>query len=343
MSKLEEVSSKQLILINSFEAKLNHLQVLVFNLLISTVYNLCLWFICSAAHNVLSALLLFGSQMAIGLPAIRAFYDLGVSNKEKLHFIDPPDASGREPTHEVVIHPKEISLIFEKLDLQIHKYDDGSLDDLRDLAWFGILVWAAISSTLFYFEIGGYPLCFAGTLVFILTTLGSYLSGYWSQRNIGFEDDLSHLQYYVERRFKSIDEVIPDREYRLSVHVMEKRHSLVIMEFTLEIDGENIVLIYHIGFPSREKERIVVRGNNDLLEFVYAESLRSQIISENNWTTERITTPSNSVIVVNESSDFSVSNRSSFVSMPSMIDDSSKTTAQTFLEILSFTKSKSLI
>jgi hypothetical protein len=338
MSKLEEVSSKQLTLIDGFDARMNHFQVLVLSLLINTIYSFYLWFLCSTEPGVLSALLLFGSQVAIGFPSIRAFFDLGVSNKEKLHFIDPPERNSMGITHEVDINLGEIPLIFEKLDLHIHKYDDGSLDDLSDLAWFGVFVWAAVSSTLFYFEMGRYPLCLAGTVVLVLTCTASYLSGYWSQRIFGLEDDLNHLQYFVAKRFKSIDAAIPDNNYRFYVEVLEKRRSLVIVDFSLEIiSGVETVLEYHIGFPSREKERIVVKGESKILDSVYDASANSRVISKNNWLTERIENHSgSSVVIINESSDFSVSSRSSFVSMPPIIDESSKTVAQTFLEVLSF-------
>ena len=345
MSKLEEVSSKQLALIDGFDAKMNHLQVLVISLMIGTIYSLYLLSICSTIPGILSTLLLFGSQVAIGFPSIRAFYDLGVSNKEKLHFIDPPERNSMGLTHEVDIHLGEISLIFEKLDLHIQRYDDGSLDDLSDLAWFGIFVWAAVSSTLFYFEIGSCPLCLAGTLVLLLTCTASYMSGYWGQRIFGFEDDLNHLQYFVEKRFKNIDAVISDNNYRLYVEVLEKRRSLIIMDFSLEIiPGTGTVLEYHIGFPSREKERIVVRGQSEILDSVYDASINSRVITANNWLTRRIETHSgSSVIINNESSDFSVSSRSSFVIMPHITDKSSKSVAQTFLEVLSFANPKSAV
>ena len=339
MSKFEEVSSKQVVLIDSFEAKMNHLRVLAFSLLIISIYSLYLWFVCSTPPGVWSGLLLFGSQITIGFPAIRAFYELGIVNKEKLHFIDPPTFDEEEPTHEVDIHLGEIPLIFEKLDLQIRKYDDGSLDDLSDLAWFGILVWAAVSSTLFYFDVGGFPLCFAGTLVLILTCFGSYFSGYWIRREFGFEDDLSHLQYFVETRFRNIDASIAENNYRLIVQLLERRRSLVVVDFSILIHlGKELVLRYHLGFPSSEKERITVKADIDVLNSIYGELIKSQIISENNWCTELVDTPTNpSVTVINESSDFSVSKRTSYVSMPSIVDDSSKATAQTFLEVLTIT------
>ncbi|MHA2395719.1 MAG: hypothetical protein ACXAC0_03380 [Candidatus Thorarchaeota archaeon] len=342
MSKLEEVSSKHIVLIDSFDAKMNHLQVLAFSLFISAVYSSYLWFICSTVPGIISGLLLFGSQIAIGFPATRTYYDFGVTNREKLHFIDPPTFNTTGRIHEVDIHLGEIPLIFEKLDIQIGKYDDGSLDDLSDLAWFGVLVWAAISSTSFYFGIGGYPLCLFSALVLILACFGSYLSGYWTRRNFGFEDDLSHLQYFVEKRFKTVDALISESRYRIFVKVLERWRSLILMDFSIEIKlGDDSALEYHIGFPSTEKEQIVVKATNGILNSVYDGSNGSQILTENNWCAERIETPAGPIVrVINESSDFSVTTRSSFVISPSIVDESSKKSADAFLEVLSFTNRK---
>jgi hypothetical protein len=338
MSKLEEVSSKQLVLIDSFDAKMNHLGVLAFSLLINVVYSFYLWFICSTVSGIISALLLFGSQIAIGFPATRTYYEFGITNRDKLHFIDPPNFISTERIHKVDIHIGEIPLIFEKLELHISKYDDGSLDDLSDLAWFGILVWAAISSTSFYFGVGGYPFCFIGVPVLILACFGSYLSGYWTRRNYGFEDDLSHLQYYIEKRFKTIDALLPESRHRIFVQVLEKWRSLILVDFSIKIEiGDNSALEYHMGYPSTEKERIVVKATSSILNSVYDGSIGSQKLTENNWCTERIETPDGPIVrVINESSDFSVTTRSSFVKRPSMIDESSKRIAEAFLEVLSF-------
>jgi hypothetical protein len=342
MSKLEEVSSKQLVLIDSFDARINHFKVFTFTLLISVVYAIYLWFVCSTIPGIISALLLFGSQIIIGFPATRTFYDMGISNREKLHFIDPYKFTNSGQIHDVEIHIGDISLIFEKFDFQIRKYDAGSLDDLNDLAWFGILVWAGISSTSFYLGTGGHSQCLVGALILFIACCSSYLSGYWTSPSYGFEDDLNHLQYYIERRFKKIDKMIPKTRYSILMQILEKWRSLMIFDFSIEINlGGDSVLEYHLGVPSSEKERIVVKATSNILDNVYDESIRSTTLSKHNWSPERLVTAAGPIVrIVNESSNFSITTKSSFVTNPSMIDESSEITAQVFSEVLSFTNQK---
>ena len=335
MSKLEEVSSKRLVLVDSFAARRNHILIFVFSLLVGVVYTAYLWFVCSTIPGVTSALLLFGSQIAMGLPAARAYYDLGVSNRDNLHFIDPAKFNGEH--HEVEIHLGEIPLIFEKIDLQIRKYDKGSLDDLSDLVWFGIFVWAAFSSASFFLGISGYPLCLVGTLVLLVACFGSYLSGYWTIRNYGFEDDLSHLQYYVEKRLKDIDVHLPERGVRIYVQVLERWRTMILVNFSVQIKlGEDSTVEYHMGFPSSEPEHIVVKAASEILMKASEGLMNSPVIVENGWHTNQTKTPAGSFVqVINESSDFSVNKRSSFVTSPSVIDDTSGVTAEVFSKVLS--------
>lgn len=337
MSKLEEVSSKRLVLVDSFDARKNHVLTFTFSLLISAVYGAFLWLVCSTRPGVLSALLLFGSQIAMGFPATRAYYDFGVSNRENLHFIDPAKFNGNGEHHEVEIHIGEIPLIFEKIDFQIRKYDKGSLDDLSDLVWFGILVWAAFSSASFFLGISGYPLWFVGTLVLLLACFGSYLSGYWTRRNYGFEDDLSHLQYYVEKRLKDIDAHLPETGVRIYVQVLERWRTMILVNFSVQIKlGEDSTVEYHMGFPSTESEHIVVKAGTEVLMRTYDGLTNAPAIVENGWHTGQTKTASGSIVqVLNESSDFSVNKRSSFVTSPSVIDDSSGVTAEVFSKVLS--------
>ena len=337
MSRLEEVSSKRLVLIDSFDARKNHVLMFAFSLLLGLVYGAYLWFVCSTTPGVLSGLLLFGSQIAMGFSATRAYYDLGVSNRENLHFIDPAKFNGNGEHHEVDIHLSEIPLIFEKIDIQIQKYDKGSLDDLSDLVWFGIFVWATYSSASFYLELSDFHLYIVGTLILLVACLGSYLSGYWTKRNFGFEDDLSHLQYYVEKHFKEIDSHLPDDGFRIYVQVLERWRSMVLVNFSAQIKlGDHSTVEYHLGFPSTEPEHIVVKAETELLTKVYKGLVNAPVALENGWKTTLTNTSSGStILVVNESSDFSVNKRSSFVTSPSIIEDSSKITAASFSKVLS--------
>ncbi|MHA3962847.1 MAG: hypothetical protein AM325_004830 [Candidatus Thorarchaeota archaeon SMTZ1-45] len=335
MSKLEEVSSKRLVLIDSSTARKNHIFMLAISLLIGLVYTAFLWIVCSTIRTVMSTLLLFISQIAMGFPATRAYYDLGVSNRENLQFIDPAKISDNGKHHTVEIHLGEIPLIFEKIDINISKFDKGSLDDLNDLSWFGILVWAAISSTSFFFGIGGHPLCLLGTLVFLIASLMSYLSGYRIRRDYGFEDDLSHLQYFVEKRLWDIDTSLSEIRIKNFVHVIERRTNLVLEDFSVKITfPDESSLNYHMGFPSNELERIVVKTKNAKVQGIYDRLTYEPIIQENGWKVKQTETPSVYIVeILNERSSFSVNNRTSFVTSPSLIDEAAKMTAKVFSDI----------
>ncbi|MHA1963171.1 MAG: hypothetical protein ACXACG_04215 [Candidatus Thorarchaeota archaeon] len=337
MSKLEEVSSKRLVLVDNFDARMNHILMLAFSLLIGVVYTSYLWFVCSTIPGVMSALLLFGSQIAMGFPATRAYYDLGVSNRENLHFIDPSKFNGTGEHHEVETQLGEIPLIFEKMGLQIREYDKGSLDDLSDLAWFGIFVWAAYSSTSFFLGTNGYPLCLVGAMILLIACFGSYLSGYWTRRNYGFEDDLNHLQYYVEKRLRDIDTHLPKNGVRIYFQLLERWRMMVLLDFKVRIRlGEDSAVEYHMGFPSSESERIVVESGTEFLVRVYDRLTDEQAIIESGWHTSHSETHSSSTVqITNRSSDFSVNKRSSFVISPSATDGSSRVAAEVFSKVLS--------
>jgi hypothetical protein len=311
---------------------------MTFSLLLAVVYGAFLWFVCSTQPSTTSSLLLFGSQIATGFPATRAYYEWGIYNKEKLRFLDPAKLTGKGKPLEIEMHLGDFPVFFEKMDLQIRRYDKGSFDDLNDMAWFSIFVWSAVSSTLFFLGIGSYPLCIAGSLVLILACTGSYLTGYWKTRDHSFEDDLSHLQYFVQKRYKDLDEHLPDNGTRIYVQMIEQWRTLALVDFSVAISlGNDYALEFHMGLSSTEKERIVLQAEEEVLNRVYDGIIRLPEIKEHSWVVERILTPAGPIVrVINESSDFSVQNRTSYVKSPSLVDDSSKIVSTIFSRILGF-------
>jgi len=336
MNRLEEESTKRHVVIEQFEARWNHFKTLAFSFLLTFVYAAYLWVVCSTRPDVTSALLLFGSQIAIGFPTTRAYYEWGLSNNEKLKLLDPAKLNGKGKHLEVDIHLGDLPLFFEKMDLEIQRYDKGSHDDLNDMAWFGILVWAAVSSTLFFLTISSYPLCIVGSLVLMMACLGGYLSGYWKSRPNSFEDELSHLQYYVERRYKELDEHLPKNGARIYLQLIEQRRSVALLEFSIEVPlGDHNALEFHMGLSSTEQERIVIKTEDDVLKRILHESEKIPEINNNNWMIERIMTSSGPIVrILNQTSDFSILNRFSFVKSPSLIDESSKNVSEIFSRVL---------
>ena len=325
MSLLEEETKKKHIVVDSFQARNNHLGTFSFSLVLAIVYALFLWFVCSTRPDVMSSLLLFGSQIAIGFPATRAYYEWGVSNKEKLKFLNPAKLNGKGIFREVDIHIGDIPLFFEKMELQVKRYDRGNFDDLNDLAWFGIFVWAAFSSSMFFLQINGYYLCVAGSLVLMLSCFGVYLNGYWKRRPQSFEDDLSHLQYYVETRYKHMDQYLPKKKSRVFLQICEQRRFTALLEFSLEVrlGGEN-ALEFHLGLATSEKERFVIKADDNTLERIIEEMHSTIEIKDDIWMLERIMTASGPIVrIVNKSSEFSILDRASYIRSPSIIDESS--------------------
>jgi hypothetical protein len=289
------------------------------------VYALFLWLVCSTRPTVTSSLLLFGSQIAIGLPATRAYYEWGVSNKEKLTFLDPAKLNGKGVFREIDILMGDVPLLFEKMDLQVNRYDKKSSDDLNDIAWFGIFVWAAFSSSLFFLEINGYHPCVAGSLVLVLSCFAVYLDGYRKTRPQSFEDDLDHLQYYVETRYKHLDQYLLKNNSRVFLQMSERRRSIALLEFSLEVrlGGDN-VLEFHMGLPSSEHERFVIKADDETLNRINEKIQQMSEIQDESWMFERIMTSSGPIIrIVNQSSEFSIMNRTSYVRSPNLIDESS--------------------
>ncbi|MFX1481896.1 MAG: hypothetical protein ACFFCP_01760 [Promethearchaeota archaeon] len=340
MSRLEEESTKKHIIVDRFHARINHLKMIAFTFLLFVVYTIYLWFVCSARPMLTSSVLLFISQIAIGFPATRAYYEWGRSNKEKLQFIDPARVNEKGTHIEIDIHLSDIPLIFEKMELQVERYDRGNLDDLNDLAWFGIIVWAAISSAMSYLSIGGYLTCIAGAMVLEIASVGSYMSGYWKARTDSFADDLSHLQYFVETRYRELESHLPRNAARLFVQMKELSKTTVMFDFSVEVPlGPSQALEYHMGLSSAERERIVIRANEETLNDIIALSKRDKEFNDFGWICAKIIAPSGPIVqFLHESSEFSLTNRASFIKSPSIIDKSSRNVGTVFSHILGVLK-----
>jgi hypothetical protein len=91
-------------------------------------------------------------------------------------------------------------------------------------------------------------------------------------------------------------------------------------------------LEYHMGFPSSETERILFEGETDILMKVLDDLSKTTFIIDNGWKAEHSGCTAR---VINESSDFSLDKRSTFVTSPTIIDNASRTTSDIFSKVLS--------
>ncbi|MGY5860138.1 MAG: hypothetical protein RTU63_12270 [Candidatus Thorarchaeota archaeon] len=340
MGDLEEVISRKYLLIDTWDVRQQHLLITGFSILMFVIYWMFMWLLCSMTQNITTALLLLGSQIGLGLPATRAYYDFGVSARGMLNFYDAGILGNDSETEDLKINTGDISLFFERLDFQVRKYDSGALDDLNDLAWFTIVVWAIISSAGIFTVIAGIPICAFGSIVLLIACFASYTSGYRTVRGLSFEEDLTHLEYYVARCIKAADLALPKENGTLVLQVAKrgKRSALIdiVVEFCLPSDS---VIEYHLGLSSHRQERFIIVTPPESLEVVYSKFKDLSVVNDSTWTLEQVTTQSGPIIrIVNSDGALCICDRSTFVVAPETVEKNTHTTNEILSDIGSILK-----
>jgi hypothetical protein len=287
--------------------------------------------------SLMSSLLLLCSQIGLGLPVTRAFYDFGISSRKLLKFYDAGILRDDIETTDLKVNIGEIPLVFEQLDLQIRKYDAGVLDDINDLVWFALVVWAMISSAGIFSFIVGLRLCIFGSVVLVLLCLISYISGYRTNRGSSFEEDFNHLEYYITRCVKSVDEILHDNNGKVILQVTKRGRRWVLIDIIMEFKmAKNTVIEYHLGLSSQEQERFIIATPQKLLDSMYLKIKRLQMVQDGDWTSEQITTQSGRILrIVNEASNLCICQRSTFVILPELVEKNIAPTKEILSDISS--------
>jgi len=318
MGDLEEVLSRKYLLVDTWDVRHQHLLNAAFGVMLFVTYGAYMLLLCSLTPSITSSLLLLSSQIGLGLPVTRAFYDFGVTTRRKLKFYDVGVFGNGLDSEELEINIGDMPLVFEQLEFQIRKYDSGALDDLNDLVWFAIVLWAVISSAGIFSNFAGIPLYFLGTIVLGLMCFISYSSGYRTVQGFSFEEDLHHLEYYIDTCIKEIDNAIPavNGKAILQISKLGRRSVLVdiVIEFTLTSDS---VIEYHLGFSSLEPERIIIVAPPKSLDVAYSSFQKLSFVKDSEWTLEQVTTQSGRIIrIINSETKLCICDRSTFVINP---------------------------
>lgn len=318
---LEEVIRGKYLLIDTWDVRHQHLLISSFSILLFATYGAFLWLLCSMTPSIFSSILLLSSQIGLGLPATRAFYDSGVTSRGMLKLYDSGILGPDVETRDLKINVGDIPLVFERFDFEIRKYDSGALDDLNDIAWFVVIVWAMISSVGILIEFAGFNFCIIGALVLVITCFASYISGYRTIQGVSFEEDLHHLEYYVDRCIKAADTALPSANGQIILQVTKRGRKTVlldiIVEFTISL---NSIIEYHIGLSSQLQERFIVDAPTETLDMAYTKFKELSVVKELRWALEQVTTQSGRIVrISNSESIFSMSDRSSFVIDPDIV------------------------
>lgn len=318
---LEEVIRRKYHLIDTWDVRHQYLLISSFSIVLFVTYGAFLWLLCSMTPSIFTSILLLSSQIGLGLPATRAFYDFGVTSRGMLKLYDSGILGTDVETSDLKINVGDIPLVFERFDFEIRKYDSGALDDLNDVAWFVVIVWAMISSVGIFIDFVGISLCILGAVVLVITCFASYISGYRTIQGVSFEEDLHHLEYYVDRCIKAADTALPSANGQIILQVIKRRRQTVlidiIVEFTISL---NSIIEYHIGLSSHLQERFIIDAPIETLDMAYTKFKELPVVKELKWTLEQVTTQSGRIVrISNSESKFSMSDRSSFVINPDIV------------------------
>ncbi|TFG34878.1 hypothetical protein EU527_00820 [Candidatus Thorarchaeota archaeon] len=324
MGDLEEAVKRKYLLVDSWDAIHQHSLIVGFSLLILIIYTIFLWFICSMTPSLHTSLLLLGSQIGLGLPATRAYYDFGLSARSMLKFHDFGALGSPNSTEDLSISIGDLSLVFERMNMQIAKYDRGVLDDLNDIAWFIIIVWSMISSFLFLEQLGPFSVCPFGALVLVVVCIASYYTGFRTVRGDSFEEDFSHLEFYVNTHIRNIDAELPLANGMIIIQLVRKRRKYAIVDILVEYRLQNkMILEYHLGFSSAHKERFILEAPYDLIECFYEKMKEMAVVKQADWIIEQITTQSGKILrLVNQRKTLDISEKNTFIIGPSVVNKS---------------------
>ncbi len=340
MGDIEEVISRNFLLIDTWDVRHEHLLNTAFGALLFVTYGAYMWLLCSMTPSITSSLLLLGSQIGLGLPVTRAFYDFGVVARRQLKFYDAGVLGNDFESEDLGISIGDVPLLFERLEFQIRKYDSGALDDLNDLVWFAIVVWAVISSAGIFSDYTGLPLCLLGTVVLGIMGLVSYTSGYKTVQGDSFEEDLHHLEYYIERCIKEIDDTIPKVNGKVILQITKRGKQSVLIDIIVEfaLPSESVIE-YHLGLSSHKPERVIIVAPPKSLDRAYSKFKKLPLVKSSEWTLEQVTTQSGLIIrIVNSKTKLCICDHSTFVVNPENVEKNVLASKEIFSDIISILK-----
>ncbi|MHA1909195.1 MAG: hypothetical protein ACW98Y_18005 [Candidatus Thorarchaeota archaeon] len=253
-------------------------KILILSIPAFIMYALLLNLICSFDDAILIGFLFLVIQLSIGMATTRIYYRFGTKTKERLSFLDPSTLSNGWRIEEREIHSVEVSRIFEKFYKSIKDADKKSTDDINDMAWFFIAVWSMFSTLIAVTWEIFYPYCLISSIVLAIISFFTYYEGRKGGNNGYFEDDIDHLEYYVQSRLEGIVTQHPAAQSFVSWKI--KNGTAVLNDFSIYIEvkhAESTFLRYYLGLPSDEYERILIDAD------VSSEKIGSTITENTSW------------------------------------------------------------
>ena len=297
MGEIEDILERKFLIVDSWDVKHQHMLIFGFSVLMAVTYGLFLWLICSLTPSLIATLFLLTSQITLGLPATRAYYDFGISARRMLRFYDSGVLGSETPTEDLKIRIGDMPLVFERMNIQLQKYDSGAFDDLNDLAWFAVIVWSMVSSLFFYQNFHAFPVCPFGAVVLTIACLASYIGGLRTIQGGSFEEYLNQLEFYIEKHIRYLDAIVPSLDGMVILQVIKRRRKYVPVDVILEFRiTKNVIVEYHLGLASHRNERFILEASQAVINWAYSKFRESDTIQKSQWVLEQMKTQSGYIL-----------------------------------------------
>ncbi len=314
------------------EVRLMQILILIGSVLVFPAYAILLIYCRTIFIGILLYIVFISLQVPLGLVLTRYFQGLGARVKRKLKILDSSSLGGDWDSSLQEMHSEEVTRLFDNIIAQLQKYDP-SVDDVIDLTWFGVIVWAVLSTGIV--AVFDPPLLFYVTPSLILAGLCMVIlyNGYRVAGTISFEESLEHLKHLVLSRLASLQTVADKRYFQPGVKWLSKGKKQALADIAIQIlnksreDGS--VIWYWLGLPSTDDERLVFDVPMELVNPIQEALADIPLLSDLGWIVE---TASNNnelgVVLRNIRNDLRFDILSTIIHSPSRIKETSEKLAE---------------
>ncbi len=286
------MSTHEQVIIDSSEVSWHDRRFIILNVPVVAVYSIIVAIVCTTEIPLLAAILFAAIQLLTGLFYTRYSNQLGENARTALYLQDPALLGEGWEDEIQETHNSDIQRIFEGFHYQAMKADDAEIDDIMDLVWFSIIIWTVFSTAFVLFN--GYceiTSLSSGIVLGVLSSLSYYYGKNYFPSYRYFEDDLSHLEYFVTSRMALFANMTMDLLQSVVWKVRNGKRAIHDFFVATEVDGVSIR--YYIGISSKDNERLVIEADTRIIESIknrlFQREISDWVIANHNERTMELT------------------------------------------------------
>jgi hypothetical protein len=274
------------VLLDYSEVKSALLELLLFDIIGFVGYVSLLYLYCVYLEGLVCALMLFLTQLVLGMAATRIHHALGMKTKSKTQLVDPSSMKSRCLKERVSLNFEDLKKFLEFSSSQIPEQQLTTIDDYNDIAWFTILIWSVLSSIIATFLLVDSIVSLFGPLITAFVCAIVFVNGYHSTDLENLRDNLNYLEFYVISRFSALDAISNDYQNNIFVERFSKNGKYILNDFGIGFFADDAIcnISYYLGLPAHMNEQFEVKVRGDSTSKILKEL--KETLSRQNWSIE---------------------------------------------------------